>query len=107
MTQKTNVYFCPCGLLEVAIPIVVRGHYLGGFIGGQIRCNDAPESISQLAAVMHSPKANEVVAQNKDLLEVAFYLGYNESSYFSKVFKKFEKMTVKQYKSRVWQKNLL
>lgn len=61
VTQKTNVYFCPCGLLEVAIPIVVRGHYLGGFIGGQIRCNDAPESVSRLASVMHSmePDKNE------------------------------------------------
>ncbi len=30
--------------------------------------------------------------------EVAFKLGYNESSYFSKVFKKYESKTVKQYK---------
>lgn len=30
VTQKTYVYFCPCGLIEIAIPIIVRGHYLGG-----------------------------------------------------------------------------
>lgn len=69
VTQKTNVYFCPCGLLEVAIPIIVRGHYLGGFIGGQIRCYDAPESVSRLSAVMHSTKSNEVVAQCQDLMD--------------------------------------
>lgn len=69
VTQKTNVYFCPCGLLEVAIPIIVRGHYLGGFIGGQIKCHDAPESVSRLSSVMHSAKADEVVAQYKDLME--------------------------------------
>lgn len=34
------------------------------------------------------------------IAEVAFRLGYNESSYFSKVFKKYEKMTVKQYRNR-------
>lgn len=34
------------------------------------------------------------------IAEVAFRLGYNESSYFSKVFKKFENMTVKQYKKK-------
>ena len=62
VTQKTNVYFCPCGLLEVAIPIIVRGHYLGGFIGGQIQCNDAPESVSRLSSVMHSAKADSAVA---------------------------------------------
>lgn len=69
VTQKTNVYFCPCGLLEVAIPIVVKGHYLGGFIGGQIRCNDAPESTSRLASVMHSAQSEEAVAQCQALLE--------------------------------------
>lgn len=39
------------------------------------------------------------------ITEVAFRLGYNESSYFSKVFKKYEKMTVKEYKREVRAKN--
>lgn len=39
------------------------------------------------------------------IAEVAFRLGYNESSYFSKVFKKYEKMTVKEYKREVRAKN--
>ena len=74
VTQKTNVYFCPCGLLEVAIPIIVRGHYLGGFIGGQIQCNDAPESVSRLSSVMHAAKADEAVAEYRPLLdEIPFY----------------------------------
>jgi len=34
------------------------------------------------------------------IAEVAFRLGYNESSYFSKVFKKYENMTVKEYRKR-------
>lgn len=37
--------------------------------------------------------------------EIAFRLGYNESSYFSKVFKKYEKMTVKQYKNETQKKD--
>lgn len=69
VTKKTNVYFCPCGLLEVAIPIIVRGHYLGGFIGGQIRCNDAPETVSRLSAVMHSAESDQVASELKGLLE--------------------------------------
>ncbi|MGL5435600.1 MAG: response regulator [Lachnospiraceae bacterium] len=36
--------------------------------------------------------------------EVAFQLGYSESSYFSKVFKKYEKKTVKGYKNSVIKK---
>ena len=33
--------------------------------------------------------------------EVAFRLGYNESSYFSKVFKKYERGTVRQYRQQL------
>lgn len=54
--RKTFIYFCPCGLLEVAIPIEVRGQYLGGFIGGQIQCDDAPANIPHLDQVMHHQK---------------------------------------------------
>ncbi|WP_235839270.1 response regulator [Clostridium sp. Marseille-P2415] len=39
------------------------------------------------------------------IAEVAYRLGYNESSYFSKVFKKYEKMTVKQYKNETRRKS--
>lgn len=60
VTQKNCVYFCPCGLLEIAIPIIVRGHYLGGFIGGQVRCFNAPSDISKLENVIkHSHNYNE------------------------------------------------
>ncbi|WP_315078878.1 PocR ligand-binding domain-containing protein [uncultured Clostridium sp.] len=52
VTQKKCVYFCPCGLLEIAIPIIVGGHYLGGFIGGQVRCLDAPLGVSRLEKVL-------------------------------------------------------
>lgn len=50
--KKPCVYFCPCGLLEVAIPIVIDGHYLGGFVGGQVRCEDAPEDVIHLNQVL-------------------------------------------------------
>ena len=49
--QKPLVYFCPCGMIELAIPIVIRGHYLGGFIGGQFRCDDAPGGVPRLAKI--------------------------------------------------------
>lgn len=33
--------------------------------------------------------------------EIAFKLGYNESGYFSKVFKKYEHITVKDYRQSI------
>jgi len=35
--------------MEVAIPIIVRNHYLGSLYAGQIRWQDAPLEISRLA----------------------------------------------------------
>ncbi len=67
VTQKPNVYFCPCGLTEVAIPIIIHGHYLGGFIGGQIRCNDAPNEICDLRAVMPNKEFDNFSNSFKDL----------------------------------------
>ncbi len=69
VTQTANVYFCPCGLLEVAIPIIVKGHYLGGFVGGQIRCNDAPASVSRLSSIMYSSKSEEIARSYYPLLD--------------------------------------
>lgn len=67
VTQKTNIYLCPYGLMEVAIPIVVREHYLGGFIGGQIRCDDAPEHISSLSSMINTGREEQMLRQNEHL----------------------------------------
>jgi two-component system LytT family sensor kinase len=56
ITKKNCVYFCPCGLFEIAIPIIVRGHYLGAFIGGQVRCLDAPSGVTKLETVIETSK---------------------------------------------------
>ena len=69
VTRKSNVYLCPYGLLEIAIPIVVRGHYLGGFIGGQIRCNDVPDNISTLAGMMDPGRDEQTIRKNEHLKE--------------------------------------
>ena len=39
-----------------------------------------------------------ILLENRSVLDIAFNLGYNEYGYFSKVFKKYEKMTVEQFR---------
>ncbi|MBQ9438227.1 MAG: PocR ligand-binding domain-containing protein, partial [Lachnospiraceae bacterium] len=49
ITHKPFIYKCPCELLEFAIPIEDHGNLLGGLIGGQVYCEDAPENIIHLS----------------------------------------------------------
>lgn len=67
ITKKNCVYFCPCGLFEIAIPIIVRGHYLGAFIGGQVRCTDAPSGITKLEHVIENSKKYKEDKHMKEL----------------------------------------
>lgn len=76
VTQKTNVYFCPCGLIEVAIPIIIKGQYLGGFIGGQIRCDDAPEDICRLKNLQQHGIDYEKNPETKNLFDVITKMRY-------------------------------
>lgn len=48
ISKKPLIYQCPCGLMEIAIPIVVDGTYLGGFLCGQALCSNPPDGILQI-----------------------------------------------------------
>jgi hypothetical protein len=61
-SRQSSIYFCPCGLLEVAIPIVVNGRYLGGFVGGQVRCSNAPDYVMKIS--------KNVLSAGRDLKDV-------------------------------------
>lgn len=39
--REPYYFLCPCGMLHMAISIVVKEQYLGTLIGGQVRCEDA------------------------------------------------------------------
>lgn len=104
VTQKTSVYFCPCGLLEVAIPIVVRGHYLGGFIGGQIRCMDAPDNVCRLENVMHH--AEDFKRTKKDLFNRILVLKYQQFVNFTDLISMIINQLGEKELSRLMQKDI-
>lgn len=41
ISNEPYYFRCPCGLLHLAISIVVKEQYLGTLIGGQVKCEDA------------------------------------------------------------------
>lgn len=76
--KKPSVYFCPCGLLEVAIPLIVRGHYLGGFIGGQVVCHDAPEGVVHLDKILMRPDIQQEANIDYELQDEMTKLTYDQ-----------------------------
>lgn len=49
--HEPYIYVCPHGLLEVSVPIVIDGEFLGGLVAGQVSCEDIPENVSRLASI--------------------------------------------------------
>ncbi len=69
ISHRPFVYHCPRGFLEVAIPIEYDGAFLGGFIGGQVICEDAPQEtvrLSQLFDQGDEPVISEELLKLKD-----------------------------------------
>lgn len=66
ITRKYCIYFCPCGLMEVAIPIIVRGKFLGGFLAGQVRCDNAPDDIPRFSGLIQPEYLEEDRPQIND-----------------------------------------
>ena len=69
VTKKTHIYFCRCGLIEMAIPIVVEGNYLGGFLGGQFRCEDAPETVRQIEPTVETERFRRLREESRQRFE--------------------------------------
>lgn len=64
ISRKPSVYFCPCGLLEVAIPLEYKGTFLGGYIGGQVVCKDAPPEVPRMEGLL---KQNQEILFSKEM----------------------------------------
>ena len=71
--QKHFIYCCPCGLLEVVIPIIIDHRFLGGFLAGQVRCSNIPESVPHMQVLSDSKKRMEEPLYKEAYDEIPFY----------------------------------
>ena len=61
ISQKPLIYMCPCGLMEISIPIVVNGTYLGGFLCGQATCKNPPADMLRMRPALDDELFRETV----------------------------------------------
>ena len=84
--QRRLIYSCPCGLLEVAIPIIVKNHYLGGFYAGQVRGRKAPKTMPQLARMFEAQLAAcPLSAQQKKMFQNIPEMDYERFEYLAEL----------------------
>lgn len=84
---QSHLYLCHVGLLEIAVPIVVDGRYLGGFITGQVHCPDAPSEMIRVNRLTQSPTL-ALTAAEKTLCRKIPTMGYAQCSALAKIIEK-------------------
>ena len=69
--EKPYIYLCHCGIVDVAVPVMVGDKYLGAVMFGQVRIpnDDTEAKIERLVNEISSFQAEEETAR-KDLLEM-------------------------------------
>ena len=69
--NKPFVYLCHCGIVDVAVPVVLRDRYLGAVIFGQVRIpnNDTDAKVARLVNEISSIQSEDEATQ-QELLEM-------------------------------------
>lgn len=67
--QKYCIYCCPCGLMEVAIPIIINNQFLGGFLAGQVKCPDVPDDVPKFSGFLKGIEMDREDAKTKELFD--------------------------------------
>ena len=72
ITNLPYIYLCQCGLVKVAIPVIVNEQYLGAIICGYIRCDDVNEKdpVTQMQIVQKDFLSQEESSHAEDLKEI-------------------------------------
>lgn len=99
--KKPFIYFCPYGLLMFAIPIIVEGEFIGGLVGGQVRCEDAPPDTVQLNKVMPFKEdflEDDVIREKYMEAHLIPYKKYLSMAYLMESY--FQQLTEKRSKNR-------
>lgn len=75
INNKPYIYKCHAGLIHIAVPIVIRGQFLGSLLCGQIKCSDVPKLDDfgeRLRDSVDWTKEEELCKKFNDIEEITF-----------------------------------
>ncbi len=82
-TGEPSIYRCHCGLVDFAAPIIVRGHYVGGIIAGQVLISeeDGGDTLDYISPPDGSWRLNPLLNELRDEIQVISYQKLRSASY--------------------------
>ena len=77
--NEPYIYLCHYNIIDVAIPIIIDGKYMGAIMAGQVKLlEDKTKDMEKIISTSHDSIANEVLEEFKDYYEELPILTYEQ-----------------------------
>ena len=96
-TGRVSTYRCHAGLVDFAAPIMVEGHCVGGFIGGQVRPGDVDEAHLRQVAEELSLDPEEYIRAAKETRVMSMEQIESTAEFLAEIAKVLSEMAYQNY----------
>ena len=77
--NEPYIYLCHYNIVDVAVPIIIDGRYMGAIMAGQIKLSDEiPNNMEKIVDTSHKPISSQVLDTYRDYYDELPYLTYKE-----------------------------
>lgn len=77
--NEPYIYLCHYNIVDVAVPIIIDGRYMGAIMAGQIKLSDnMPEHMEKIVDTSHKEVCSQVLEKYKNYYDELPYLTYKE-----------------------------
>lgn len=78
--NEPYIYLCHYNIVDVAVPIIIEGRYMGAIMAGQVKLSDydTTEGMEKIVTTSHEPLANKVLHEFIEYYEELPILSYKE-----------------------------
>ncbi len=85
-TNKPYIYKCYFSIIDIAIPIIIKGQYIGAIMAGQVRLTDEAEFMEQIYIPANKKYVTQKRIQLSKEYEKLSTLSYNRICLIAKMF---------------------